>query len=267
MSLPAAERPLAGCCIVTTRPEAQAAGLPGRLEALGAEAINFPVIAIEPIEPAPLLDLALADADLVFFVSANAVAQAASLLPREAWPAGIRVATVGPASARALAEHGWCDVIVPQGGFDSEAVLALPEFSAPQLSGQRVLILKGEGGRELLASSLIERGASVRQLPVYRRCRAPLDPDALLRRGERGGISALVFSASEGLRFFLEITGERGRALVGRLPCFAPHPRILNALREAGAEQAFLSEPGDDGIIAALLLQLAGGRRAPSGSP
>jgi len=241
-------QPLTGRCVVTTRPAGQAVGLVRELAALGVEALNFPVIDIEAADPTALRGVDLAAFELAFFVSANAVVQTLRVRPRADWPASLRVATVGPASARALEAHGFAPVIVPTTGFDSEAVLALPEFSASALAGRRVLILRGEGGRELLADTLRTRGARVTQLDCYRRVCAKLDPAPLVARFERGELAALVFSASEGLRFFLEITGDAGRAMLGALPCFAPHPRICAALLAAGAAAPVLTAAGDAGI-------------------
>lgn len=265
MSESAAAGALASRCIVTTRPLAQAQGLTNALEALGAEAINFPVIAIEAADPLPLQVLDLGAYALAFFVSANAIDHAFRIRPRASWPDAVRVAAVGPASAQALVSRGWNAVISPETGFDSESVLALPEFSAARLAGQRVLVLRGEGGRELLADTLRKRGALVDQISVYRRCRAALDPAPLLLRAARGELSALVFSASEGLRFFLEIMADAGRRLLHEVPCFAPHPRILEALQQAGAARPVLTGPGDAGIIESLVLHLHQGGRAPSG--
>ncbi|MDP5239353.1 uroporphyrinogen-III synthase [Uliginosibacterium sp. 31-16] len=256
--------PLAGRCIVTTRPAGQADGLAGELSMLGAEVLNFPVIGIAAADPAPLQALNLADFQLAFFVSPNAVEQAFRIRPFEDWPAALLLATVGPASARALALQGCPVVISPGSGFDSESVLALPEFSAEALAGKRVLLLRGDGGRELLADTLRERGAQVVQVSCYRRVRAALDPAPLLMRFARGEIAALVFSASEGLRFFLEITGAGGHAMLQALPCFAPHPRICAALQEAGATHVRQTGAGDVGIAAGLAEYLAASPPAPS---
>jgi len=246
----------AGRCVVTTRPAGQAAGLARELAARGIEALNFPVIGIAATDPAPLRGVDLAAFDVAFFVSPNAVEQVCKVRPREQWPSSVCVATVGPASARVLAEHGFAQVIVPASGFDSEAVLALPEFAATVLAGARVLLLRGEGGRELLADTLRARGARVTQLDCYRRVCAALDPALLEARFERGELAALVFSASEGLRFFLEITGAAGRAMLAALPCFAPHPRICAALQAAGAECPILTAPGDAGIAMSIAANL-----------
>lgn len=259
--------PLAGRCIVTTRPAGQAGGLARALQALGVDVLNFPVIAIEAADPAPLRALNLADFDLAFFVSPNAVEQAFRIRPPEEWPPALRVATVGPASALALAQQGYASVISPRSGFDSESVLALPEFFAEAVAGKRVLLLRGEGGRELLADTLRERGAMVAQVSCYRRVCAPLDPAPLLARFARGELAALVFSASEGLRFFLEITGAAGRDMLRAVPSFAPHPRICAALQAAGAPAPILTEAGDVGIAAGLSGYFAAGASASSAKP
>lgn len=250
-------QPLRGCRIVTTRPDAQAAGLAAELGGLGATVENFPVIAILSADPAPLRQVDLAAYDLAFFVSPNAVEHALAIRPRGDWPASLRVATVGPASARLLRACGWGEVIVPEVGFDSEAVLALADFAPAAVAGRRVLLLRGEGGRELLAEVLRERGARVDACCVYRRAAAALDPAALVARFGRGELTALVFSASEGLHFFLAICGEAGLAMLRALPCFAPHSRILAALLAAGAADARLTPPGDAGIAAGIAAALA----------
>lgn len=249
-------RPAGARRIVTTRPEGQAAGLAAELRARGAVADNFPVIAILPAEPAPLRALDLSRCDFAFFVSPNAVEHAFAIRPRAEWPASLRVATVGPASARALQAQGWSEVIVPAAGFDSEAVLALPAFAPEAVGGRRVLLLRGEGGREVLADGLRARGACVEACCVYRRAPAMLDPAPLLAAFRRGELAALVFSASEGLRCFLAITGEAGVAMLAALPCFAPHPRIVAALAGAGARKALLTPPGDAAIAAAIVAAL-----------
>lgn len=256
--------PLAGRCIVTTRPAGQATSLLGALQALGAEAINFPVIDILPADPEPLRQLDLTRFALAFFVSPNAVEQACAIRPQSDWPSSLQVSTVGPGSARVLREQGWSQVIAPENGFDSEAVLALPEFSADSLAGRQVLLVRGEGGRELLADTLRARGAVLEQVSVYRRACARLDPAPLFRRFRAGELDALVFSASEGLRFFLQIAGECAQELLQALPCVAPHPRIAEALREAGAREIWLSEAGDAGIAAGLAARLSAPGAAPS---
>jgi uroporphyrinogen-III synthase len=158
-------QPLRGRSIVVTRPAGQADSLCAALAALGAEPLRFPLLTISPVaDPAPLEAVArrLAEFELAFFVSPNAVNFALDvMLPVAPWPAELRVATVGKGSEAALAARGFTRVIAPQSGFDSESVLALPAFQAPALTGRRVLILRGDGGRDLLGDTLSARGAIV----------------------------------------------------------------------------------------------------------
>ena len=157
-------RPLAGRSLVVMRPREQAESLCARIEAAGGHALRFPVIAVGPaLDPAPLQAIVgrLDEFDLAFFVSPNAVDHAMrAILPQRAWPARLRVATVGKGSQRVMHGWGFAEVIAPQDGFDSEAVIALPEFAAEAVRGRKVLIFRGDGGRELLADTLRERGAA-----------------------------------------------------------------------------------------------------------
>ena len=92
-------RPLAGRSLVVMRPREQAESLCARIEAAGGHALRFPVIAVGPaLDPAPLQAIVgrLDEFDLAFFVSPNAVDHAMrAILPQRAWPARLRVATVG----------------------------------------------------------------------------------------------------------------------------------------------------------------------------
>ncbi|KAF7598720.1 MAG: uroporphyrinogen III synthase [Candidatus Dactylopiibacterium carminicum] len=250
---------LAGQLVALTRPREQIEPLALRLEALGARVLRLPLIEIAPPEaPESVREFAprLGQFDLAFFVSPNAVRHALDLLPRALWPATLRVAAVGPGTARALQEHGFCDVIVPASGFDSESVLALPAFADEAVARRRMLILRGNGGRELLADSLRQRGAEVELLGCYRRRAAPVNVPVLLSLLARGELAAMVFSSSEAVGFLAEALGGEARGLFSRLPLFASHPRIAEALRMHGGSEIVLTQPGDDGVCAALLARL-----------
>ncbi len=162
---------LTGRHVVVTRPTGQAAHLATELAARGALPVLYPVLEIRDIDDlAPVLDAAirLESFDLAVFVSPNAIEKALALiLPRRSWPAALRVAALGKSSERELARHGIHDAISPPLRFDSEALLELPELSAVQ--GKRVVIFRGEGGRELLGDTLKARGAAVEGRGARRR--------------------------------------------------------------------------------------------------
>lgn len=247
---------LAGRRIVVTRPAGQAASLAQAIAAAGGEALVFPVIEIAPVcDP---VELAAATAELerfqlAFFVSPNAVEQALGyILPRRAWPPALVLSTVGKGSEAALARAGFHEVVAPASGFDSEAVLALPEFQPEAVAGREVVIFRGDGGRDLLGETLLQRGAQVRYVTCYQRRIPAADPAPLLAAARQARLDALVLTSSEGVGNLLAMVGEAGRRDLAGVPVFVPHPRIAEAVRQAGLGPVVLTGPGDAGVMAAL---------------
>ncbi|MHB1293119.1 MAG: uroporphyrinogen-III synthase, partial [Sulfuricella sp.] len=149
-------RPLENVGVVVTRPAHQAGNLAELIERAGGRAILFPTLEIFDAQDMGPLSGAidrLEQFDLAIFISPNAVNKAMNqVLAKRAWPQGLRCAAVGKGSGKALERFGCEGVLVPQGRFDSEALLALPELQ--DMAGKRVVIFRGEGGRELLGDEL-----------------------------------------------------------------------------------------------------------------
>lgn len=250
---------LAGRRIVVTRPETQAEGLIRAIEAAGGEALRFPVLAIaEAEDPAPILALAerLEEFDLALFVSANAVHKALTpILAQRTWPATLTVGTVGKASEAALASHGFQHIIAPQDRFDSEALLALAPLH--DVAGKRVVIFRGDGGRELLADTLRQRGATVEYLTCYRRSQPDGDTAPLFAAWHAGRLSALTITSSEGLRNLWAMLGAdqpgSGRDLLQHTPLFVGHERIAEQARQLGLGRVHVTASGDAGLVSALI--------------
>jgi uroporphyrinogen-III synthase len=195
----------------------------------------------------------LSQFDLAFFVSPNAVLHAMpALLENGPLPPGLVIATVGKGSERVLAGFGQENVIAPQSGFDSEAVLALPAFQPAAVSGKRVLILRGDGGRDLLGESLRGRGATVEYVTCYRRYCPNLDPELLLGLARKGQLDGISLTSSEGVGNLVAMVGEDGMRLLKTVIIFASHPRIAAHARAAGFERIVETAPGDAGLIDAL---------------
>jgi uroporphyrinogen-III synthase len=245
---------LAGRRIVVTRPAGQNEGLAALIRGAGGEPIVFPVLEILDLEDTRALVAAvdrLHEYDLAVFISPNAVDKALNVVrARRDWPRGLRAATVGRASEKALARHGVADVIAPTGRFDSEALLELPALAAVQ--GWRVAVFRGDGGRELLGDTLRARGATVDYVECYRRVRPNADVEPLLKRWARGEIDAVTVSSSEGLSNLYDMLGKLGQAWLKRTPLFAPHARIAGNARALGCERVIETGPADEGIFAGL---------------
>jgi len=256
---------LRGLGVLVTRPAAQAAALMKSLQAAGATPYFFPVIDIEPLTDQSALRALtdrLGNFHYAFFVSANAVVQALTVIPRAHWPVNLQTVTVGPGSARVLHDAGFANVMLPTEQFDSEGVLALPAFAREHIAGKRVLILRGEGGRELFAEGLRARDAEVHSIACYRRVPArvdgregtltPLQVTELLGADE---LNALTFTSSEGVRNFVamfDAAGLSAHDVLASLPSFAPHPRIVAQLHALGAAKACLTAVGDAGVLTGL---------------
>lgn len=240
---------------MVTRPRGQAAHLATRLTDLGAEPVLFPVLEIREIEDiGPLLDVAirLDRFDLAIFVSPNAIDKALPvILSRRTWPVNLPVATVGKLSEQALGRHGIARVISPTSRFDSEALLDLPELQ--HVAGKRVVIFRGEGGRDFLGDTLRARSATVEYVACYRRLRPQTDPHPLLARWEAGHLDAVILTSSEGLRNFFAMIGHLGQAWLRKTPLFVPHSRIAEQAQKLGLREVIVTAPGDEGLLAALV--------------
>lgn len=246
--------PLAGKTIVVTRPLAQAGALAEAICAAGGTPFVFPLLEISPATNPALLEDAvsrLSDYAIAIFISPNAVDYSLpSILARGVWPLGLLPAAVGQGTVRALAAHGVCGAVAPTERFDSEALLELPEMQRACVAGKRVALFRGDGGRELLAETLRERGAIVDCIPCYHRA-APATVVPLLAQWQQG-IDGFTVSSSEGLRYLVELLDAAGRERLAVTPIFVPHARIAENARALGLGAVVLTGPADAGIIEGL---------------
>ncbi|WP_243642536.1 uroporphyrinogen-III synthase [Sulfurisoma sediminicola] len=246
---------LSGRHIVVTRPAEQCEHLAAALVEQGAHPVLFPVLAISALDDvSPLLDAAirLDGIDLAVFVSPNAIAKSLEvILSRRSWPAQVRVAAIGKSSERELERFGIREVIAPQDRFDSEALLALPELQ--EMQGRKVLIFRGDGGRDVVFDTLQARGATVEYVTAYRRSKPKTDPSPLLKLWDDGHLDAVTLTSSEGLRNLWEMLPRLGRSWLKQTPVFVPHVRIAEQARALGLSRIELTGPADDGLVAGLL--------------
>ncbi|MFL9962598.1 fused uroporphyrinogen-III synthase HemD/membrane protein HemX [Paraburkholderia sediminicola] len=260
--------------VVITRPAGQSSELIRQLAAAGIATLDFPLIDIAPVADDAPLRAALASLEryaLVVFVSPNAVDHA--FARRDGiWPHALPVGVVGPGSVQALARHGVAapahQVISPTSAnddestsFDSEGLYAAIETSlgATNLEGKRVLIVRGDGGREWLADRLREAGAEVEAVAAYRR----IVPEPSIGGWARvhallaGAPHAWLLTSSEGVRNLHELAQEHLTAdeivQLKRATLVTPHPRIAQTARALGFDRITVSGAGDERIVRALL--------------
>ena len=246
-------KPLQGRGIVVTRPAGQAERLVALVSAAGGRPIAFPAIEIERLPERPLPPLE--ELDLVVFVSPTAVDCAFERIR----DADIALAAVGSGTRRALQALGARRVLAPEDGADSEALLALPELH--DVAGKRVLIVRGEGGRERLAETLVARGARTEYLECYRRVLPHGDMAPLLAAWDRGEVDAVTVSSAASLDNLITLFG------IPRLaakPVFVNHARVAERGREAGIPELIVAGPGDEDTAEALVAYFASRRMEDS---
>lgn len=244
-------RPLAQRRFLITRPESQSAGLAALLEAAGAIPLLAPMIDIAPTDAPDQLAAAIAGLSsyqLAVFVSPSALDAVAAQLA--AWPSGLPAAVVGPGSRDRAHEIGIQDIICPASQFDSEGLLAEPRLQ--NLEGQRVVLFRGNGGRELLAETLAARGARLDVVEAYQRQQPGFraeDLQTLLADGCDG----VIMTSSEAVHNLFTLADDELTNTLRNLRFFCAHPRVGEAIRQHGVAQVHLTATGDTGLLAGLL--------------
>jgi uroporphyrinogen-III synthase len=228
---------LAGRGVLVTRPRELAPGLAKRIADAGGRAIVFPAVEIEPLPQSG----AVGRYDMVVFVSPSAVRHGSRWVG-----AGHKALAVGAGTAHEIKKYRQ-DVIFPVAGADSEALLELPELA--RLSGQQVLIVRGQGGRSLLGDTLRERGARVEYAECYRRVRPQADAAPLLATW----VDAVTVNSGEALQNLFALLGAEGELRLRDTPLFVPHRRVAAQAASAGVREILVAGAGDDEMLERLV--------------
>ena len=228
---------LQGATVLVTRPREQATELCETLEQVGMPVILLPTLAIEPIALGPEQRSRILDLDqyaFVICVSPNAARLGLDALADywPQWPVQQQWLAVGPATGEAMSDWN-LNLKVAQQGATSETLLDWPELQ--DLTDQRVLIMRGEGGRETLADTLRQRGARVDYLELYRRAVPAEDPQPLLEALQQPGRVIITVTSGDGLRNLMAMVGD---ALPRLQSC--PLVVVSGRLAEFVKEQGFL---------------------------
>ncbi len=246
--------PLAGLGILVTRPAHQAAHLAELIRQAGGKPILFPALEIVDLPDLQRLHALierLDQFDLAIFISPNAVHKALNLIrAQRALPPHLKIAAIGKGSRKALEQFGVKDVIAPTQRSDSEALLERPELQ--NIAGLHIVIFRGDGGRELLGDVLAQRGAHLEYAECYRRQKPQADNSALRYLWARNELNAVTVTSTEALRNLYDIAGKLCQQWFKKTPVFVTHERIARTARELGLEQVYVTEDGDEGIVASI---------------
>lgn len=248
--------PLAGRTIAVTRPPEQATKLTAAIKAAGGSVISFPLLDIKGLESLDDFHAAvtpLSQFDWAVFISSNAVQHGMPLLQQAGIPAQLKFAAIGPTTAASLQGFGIAEILTPLERFDSEALLALPALQ--QMQGQRVLIVRGVGGREVLAETLKQRGADVVFGECYRRVNPQSSAQVLAQAYDNGKLQGIVVTSSEALRFLLDLAQDA--AWLKATPLFVNHARIAEQAKAAKLTVYCSGVAGDTAMLDLLQSELS----------
>ncbi|PSJ45126.1 uroporphyrinogen-III synthase [Zobellella endophytica] len=239
---------------LVVRPEPQAQGLCQALQQAGHQPVATPLLSFAEgagLAGLPALFGSLSPRDYVIAVSVPAVNFADNALNKQGlpWPDASYVA-VGSATGKAFSAIGLTGVAVPEDS-RSEGVISLPELR--QLHGRRVVILRGDGGRDLIAPTLAQRGARVMYCEVYRRCYHP-DPDGMLVKSwQSRDVDSIIVTSGGLLNHLVQLTAASAKDwLLSRL-LIVPSIRVADEARRLGFTQVINAEgASNQALIAAL---------------
>jgi len=227
--------------VLVTRPAQQANLLCKMIEAESGEAVRLPVIEIVEIaDKTALLNCNLNNNDFAIFISANAVEKA---LPNLELPPECQVFAVGKRTAETLKQSG-ITAHCPPPPFNSEALLEIPKLQ--KIQGKKIVIFRGEGGRELLAKTLQQRGAIVNYVNVYRRIQPPTP-------AKINPVDIITITSVQGLKHLLNML--KGQTWVKNTPLVVISERIAIKAKEWGINAPIFiaTSASDKGIFNAVL--------------
>ena len=267
--------------IIVTRPGGQARQLievlTHAIEASGVakrslpEILSLPLLTIVPKADEHLADYiatALSGADLAIFVSPNAIESVMRLLERD-WQDFskkiIPIGVMGGSSHLALKNHGIglenqpTPIIIPQNNehWDSEGLWQQLQSLQWNWQGKKVVVFKGEGGRDWLANTIQKAGASVEAISTY--SRVPLDIDNPAWHAIREmdlSKSLWLLTSSEAVRYLGYVMKDQFTQNLNSASALCPHHNIADAAELIGFGEVFTTEPGDEALVKSTLAWL-----------
>ena len=251
--------------VLVTRPLHQHASLCSAIEDNGGEAKHFPLFAIEPVnEPILVQQIKtkvenLDNYQLIIFISTNAV-KFGALWINDYWqrfPVGVGVLAMGPSTARKVSIELDCGVVTSDAGASSEDILLLDELA--DISGSKVAIVRGIGGRELLAESLRQRGAGVDYIEVYRRMPTQKSGEELATVFRQENINIFVVTSGESLARLDRLIKDTVQLAhsIRSIPIIVPSNRVAKDAAQLGYTKVKLALGADDEAIINALQEIA----------
>ena len=275
--------------IVITRPSGQARQLSEAMQASLVDSgftketlpqiISLPLLTIAPKGDGVLLSqitAVLKTADLAIFVSPNAI-ECTMRLVEQSWQdlsgKPVPIGVMGGSSMAALKNHGIgiegnpTTVILPQNNtqWDSEGLWEVIQNRFPSWAGRRVVVFRGDSGREWLADQLQSVGAQVEAIAVY--SRVPLSESSpqwekILNANTDDAL--WILTSSEAVRHLGTVLELQGRQdYLAGASALCPHHNIAHSAHEIGFRSVLECHSGDAALVSAAIAWLEAASKKP----
>ncbi|MEO1957330.1 MAG: uroporphyrinogen-III synthase [Methylophilaceae bacterium] len=253
MSAPAklGAKPLANIGVAITRPTNQAKKLTQSIEAAGGNIIPFPLIEITALADYTQFKQVIAeinDYDWILFISSNAVQNSMPKLIKQGIPKRLQFAAIGPTTAKMLKGFGFDKVLIPKERFDSESLLSLPDMQ--NIQGKKVMLVRGVGGRDVLANTLTQRGATVAFAECYQRINPQSNCDVLAQAFAKQQLQRIVVTSSEAMRYLLGLAGDT--EWLKQVTICVNHARVAEQPLAMGLKVHIAHASGDKAMLSIL---------------
>ncbi len=245
--------------VLITRPREQAQVLARAITSAGGRVVLCPMLEIVPLAKSSSLHHfhnknTWQKADMIIFISPNAVQYGLPLLKEiyPTWPSSLQVAAIGDATAQQLKQAEIVADLMPEQQFSSEGLLELPAMQS--VFGKTIIICKGEGGREELATSLRQRGATIIEFLAYKRQRPAITTKQFCNLWQQNNIDIVVATSGEAIENLWDIAGTIGRTYLQKKTLLVSSQRLLDKAKKLGFSKFLLA---DNASVEQILYTLA----------
>ncbi|PJG83249.1 uroporphyrinogen-III synthase [Caviibacterium pharyngocola] len=244
--------------VLITRPDERGKQLVEMLHKAGIPAIHLPLFSIE--SGSELNDLPnklnqLKNGDYVFAVSKNAVDYAAQTLRNAGfhWRNDLHYFTVGMRTAEYFSSQTEQVVYYPCVSENSEGLLDLPAMQT--LNDKQILILRGNGGRELFSEQAEKRGATIDTAECYRRVPIAYNNVEQTSICKRAGVQTVVATSMEILLYLMDFVPENEHNWLKSCRLITVSRRIARFAVKSGWTNVVVSPRADNQSLLQTLLQ------------
>ncbi|ACS97936.1 uroporphyrinogen-III synthase [Aggregatibacter aphrophilus NJ8700] len=244
--------------VLVTRPDERGQQLVDMLAKAGVVAIHLPLFNIEAgaeLNGLPNKFAQLKVGDYVFAVSKSAVDFADKALKNTGfvWRDDLQYFTVGQGTAQHFAMITTLAVHYPTTQENSEGVLQLAAMQ--NLQGKTILILRGNGGRELLSEQAQQRGANVEIVECYRRESIVYNSTEQTSLCKRAGVQTIVATSAEILTQLVDFVPQNEHNWLKSCQLITVSERISHLAQALGWQNVIVSPRADNQTLLQTLLQ------------